>query len=1167
MNRRVFLSICLVMSAYCMSSCELASICGRDSDEDGINNCDDVCPFHADNEIIDQRKFESMKCDCEDSDGDGIIDCLDVCPYHANLEPTICGCDAEPEGEGIFVVCPETSDVEDKCPNDPNKTAPGVCGCGVSDRLIVWDDDALTEGNPRSECPTAENLDLCPFDPNKNAPGQCGCGVADIDTDGDGVPDCIDECPGDEGKKYPGTCGCGSSDGDSDGDTIIDCQDGCPTDSEKNAPGICGCNVPDIDSDGDNVMDCLDKCPDDPRKQELGVCGCGVEDSAHNLKDTDNDGVVDCADKCPLNPYKISPEPTTCDEKDIDGDGVEDGDDPCPYNPNISKESAEISKVDCNYHKDENGELVYEIYSANDLARLRTEIEKIIPDKQGFLCKDNSFIYSSVYATTCFDENTALRCEKDYHLGNSFWHYAECPECKESTWGYKVDCKNECGKLYINDEGKISLTHQNNACCIEEGFIACQDNNYSAYVCHNGKVESWECESGCSDNVCHHCLIEDGDTLTVGGKTGDCCDYNTYKETCVGDEVLRCSQEGIVYKSKCMTGCSELDENDDNVLCIEGEKSKNLFKIRLMNDIDLADIVPIKNNNVIIGCLGDWTPIDLYRTEFDGNNKEIRFTDDFGNRICAITRPFFNNIIDSDVKNIKLRFELRGAVSSAFAQYVNTSRLSNIYWNGNAYISSALLNESASIYGGLASYVRHSELKHVGVSGTLFATSGIEAFALIGKMDNVVLDMATVDLSYLRSTNKSTSALAGYLLGRNVIGNTKVLVNDFEFGSSEQSNYETVAYGLIASMNRSTLRNIIFDVNNLVKTTGETTYADEQARFDGILGGFPKGAFLNMAWIKVDNFIVEELSSIISWHIEGKLSNLKIQFGTVETGEYWGTIGNINNDVSRVEVSIDKLYCEDELMLLGDIYSDGVTIEDASISVNEIASDGSAYLYGLFGEIFGSKNKPILMSNMQIKLDNVNLGGTLIGDSVQYTTIQKMNVAINGALNWFTFLSFVRENMVFSDISIYMNNNKPIPPKLITEIWSYDSDNPTVFNRIVQSSQFCTDEPVTEAFIGSFSSSDNVDVKDVYWLKENKSYCATDSDDDSFEALFTPFDASQTEGIVKRLGGAWTTSSVTKSCGNAAAKSIEVPSYKVDLTWLDEMNAGFETLKKELEYE
>ncbi len=41
------------------------------------------------------------------------------------------------------------------------------------------------------------NGDNCPTDPNKLAPGACGCGVSDIDANGNGTPDCLDVCPSD----------------------------------------------------------------------------------------------------------------------------------------------------------------------------------------------------------------------------------------------------------------------------------------------------------------------------------------------------------------------------------------------------------------------------------------------------------------------------------------------------------------------------------------------------------------------------------------------------------------------------------------------------------------------------------------------------------------------------------------------------------------------------------------------------------------------------------------------------------------------------------------------------------------------------------------------------------------------------------------------------------
>ena len=151
----------------------------------------------------------------------------------------------------------------DNCPNDPNKTEPGICGCGTAD--IDSDSDGTFDCN-----------DNCPNDPNKIAPGICGCGVTDSDTDLDGTPNCIDNCLNDPNKTGPGICGCGIADIDSDGDRIPDCNDDCN-------------NL--IDSDGDGTNDCNDRCPADPNKTQPGICGCGISDM-----DSDMDGTLDCHD-------------------------------------------------------------------------------------------------------------------------------------------------------------------------------------------------------------------------------------------------------------------------------------------------------------------------------------------------------------------------------------------------------------------------------------------------------------------------------------------------------------------------------------------------------------------------------------------------------------------------------------------------------------------------------------------------------------------------------------------------------------------------------------------------------------------------------------------------------------------------------------------------------
>ncbi|MEO7079984.1 MAG: hypothetical protein ABIY71_00605, partial [Flavobacteriales bacterium] len=160
----------------------------------------------------------SYSFDCYDDDNDGVCNAYDLCA-------------STPTGEGV-----------------------NTDGCSCS-QVIVDDGDVCT----LDECLngdvthtfqdadgdlTCDANDLCPNDPNKVAPGECGCGVVDTDTDGDLTADCNDLCPNDPNKIAPGTCGCGVADTDTDGDLTADCNDGCPNDPNKIAPGDCGCGNP-----------------------------------------------------------------------------------------------------------------------------------------------------------------------------------------------------------------------------------------------------------------------------------------------------------------------------------------------------------------------------------------------------------------------------------------------------------------------------------------------------------------------------------------------------------------------------------------------------------------------------------------------------------------------------------------------------------------------------------------------------------------------------------------------------------------------------------------------------------------------------------------------------------------------------------------------------------
>ncbi|QQR85309.1 MAG: T9SS type A sorting domain-containing protein [Flavobacteriales bacterium] len=324
---------------------ESPTVCGvsyrldcYDDDNDGVCNSGDLCAGTPNGEGV-----NSNGCSCSQV----VIDDGDVCTLDECLNGNVTNTFQDADGD-------LTCDANDGCPNDPNKIAPGECGCGVA--------DTDTDGDLTADC-----NDGCPNDPNKIAPGICGCGVSDVDTDGDLTADCNDGCPADPNKIAPGACGCGVADTDTDSDGTADCNDACP--NLANLVNGDPCDDGNPNTINDVVSNCIcagtllgNDCEGVPGGPAVPGTACNDNDDcttgdvydancicAGTFADADADGTCDANDLCPG-----GPEPgTVCDDldacttgdvigtnclcagtfADADNDGTCDADDLCPGGP------------------------------------------------------------------------------------------------------------------------------------------------------------------------------------------------------------------------------------------------------------------------------------------------------------------------------------------------------------------------------------------------------------------------------------------------------------------------------------------------------------------------------------------------------------------------------------------------------------------------------------------------------------------------------------------------------------------------------------------------------------------------------------------------------------------------------------------------------------------
>ena len=129
---------------------------------------------------------------------------------------------------------------------------------------------------------TSDSQDGCPNDPNKTAAGACGCGVADTDSDGDGTADCVDGCPSNAALTSPATYYL-DADGDGfGGSTTTTACTSTPPSGYVATSTDCNDSAASVFPGATELCDGIDQDCD------------GTADEG--FTDTDGDGVADCVD-------------------------------------------------------------------------------------------------------------------------------------------------------------------------------------------------------------------------------------------------------------------------------------------------------------------------------------------------------------------------------------------------------------------------------------------------------------------------------------------------------------------------------------------------------------------------------------------------------------------------------------------------------------------------------------------------------------------------------------------------------------------------------------------------------------------------------------------------------------------------------------------------------
>ena len=302
---------------------------------ESCNGKDDDCGLGADEGWPDTDGDGSADCVDADADGDGLLNIVDLCPLVADpgqLDSDLDGapdaCDGDDDDDGVV-------DALDCAPLDP------LAHPGALDVCNGKDDDCNGSTDPGALDTDLDGVPDC----------------VDSDDDGDGIVDAVDVCPllVDPGQENIDKDLAGDAcDSDDDNDLWVDALDCAPGDPKirPGAPEACDGKDNDCDgdtdelaadTDGDNAADCLDDDDDND----------GVLDVAPQLADSDNCPLVKNSDQSDWDGDGLG---DPCDP-DVDGDGVANGKDSCALvkNPDQADQDQDGLGDPCDADRDGDG--------------------------------------------------------------------------------------------------------------------------------------------------------------------------------------------------------------------------------------------------------------------------------------------------------------------------------------------------------------------------------------------------------------------------------------------------------------------------------------------------------------------------------------------------------------------------------------------------------------------------------------------------------------------------------------------------------------------------------------------------------------------------------------------------------------------------------------------